>query len=100
MGKKGVLRGKKISKQHSTYNGVAEKVILALKENPLVNKIALGPIKHLSGGSRRVTVREDKGQVRIQCRDIGSVQVLWAMGTSPENVRQFLEGQLSIEVCG
>lgn len=98
MPRKGVLRGTKVSKQHSTYNSVAEKVIVALKPLAAVNKIVLGPIKQLSGGERRVTVREDRGQARIQCRDIGSVQVLWVIGADVTLLQQTLEQALSFPV--
>ena len=89
--KKGVLSGPKINKKHSTYNNLAEKVIVALKPHPAVKKIVLGPIKPIGNGLQRLTVREDRGQVRIQCRDITSVQILWAIGVDPEVVKAALK---------
>ena len=98
MPKKGVLRGPKLNRRHSTYNKVAEQVILILKEMPTVTKIVLGPIRQLKGGQPRITVREDKTQARIQCRDIGSVQVLWAIGADPTSIRDFLRNHSQLEV--
>lgn len=82
MPRKGVLKGTKFNGRHSTYNRVAEEIILAIKKHPEVKKIVLGPIKNIGPGHRRVSMREDKGQVRIYCRDSGSVQILWAIGAS------------------
>lgn len=96
--RKGVLKGSKVSKQHSTYNSVAERVIVALKPVPEVNKIVLGPIRQLSGGERRVTVREDRGQAKVQCRDIGSVQVLWVIGADVSLLKSVLEASLDCDV--
>jgi hypothetical protein len=89
---KSILKGKNISKSHSTYNEVAGTVINLLKKFPEVSKIVIGPIKPDHARQRRIKVSLDKGNVRVQCRDISSVQYLWILGVSDEFVIQKLTG--------
>jgi len=81
-----ILKGKNISRSHSTYNKLAGEVIKKLKVFPEITKIVLGPIKPDHARKRRIKVSEDKGNVRVQCRDISSVQYLWILGVSTSYV--------------
>jgi len=78
---KSLLAGKKISSSHTTYNSVAAEVIKILKTHEEVKKIVLGPIKKARSSSiKRLTVKEDKGQAKVMCRDSGSIQELYIIG--------------------
>ena len=89
---RGLLKGKKISSSHTTFNSVAGAVIKCLKELEDVKKIVLGPIKSARNSSiRRFTVKEDKGQAKIMCRDSGSIQTLWVIGVDPEVLESALQ---------
>jgi len=94
MPKKGILSGPKINNKHSSFIPLAGSIIEALKPHPQVKKIVLGPIKVIGNGKRRITVRSDKGQTRIQCRDHTSVQILWVIGIAAEKVEEILKNIL------
>lgn len=85
-----VLSGKNISRSHTTFNELAGEVIKVIKKFPEVSKIVLGPIKPDHARKRRIKVSEDKGNVRVQCRDISSVQYLWVLGVSDSYVKEKL----------
>ena len=69
-------------------NEVATQVIVRIKPLEAVSKIVLGPISQIRVGQRRVVLRPDARQVRVQCRDVGSVQILWVIGAGiPELLR-------------
>ena len=91
MAKRGVLKGDKVSNSHSTFNELAGEVIKASKKMDDVKKIALGPIKSVSSAKRRITVRDDKGQSRVQCRDHNSVQILWVIGVDHDVLQKRLD---------
>lgn len=91
--KKGLLAGPKINNRHSTYNSVAAEVIAKLKPYDTVKKIVLGPISPVRASSlRRITVREDKTQAKILCRDKNSVQILWVIGADVDVLKEILSG--------
>lgn len=92
---KSILSGDKISSRHTTFNTVAGAIIKKLKNHPDVRKIALGPIKKAKNSSiRRFTVKEDKGQAKIMCRDSGSIQVIWVIGADVEVLEEALKDVL------
>ena len=89
---KSILSGNKISGRHTTFNSVAGEIIKKIKNLPEVRKIALGPIKKAKNSSvRRYTVKEDKGQAKIMCRDSGSIQVIWVIGADVEVLEEALK---------
>lgn len=89
-----ILKGKNISRSHTTFNKLAGEIIKTLKVFPEVSKIVLGPIKPDHARQRRIKVSDDKGNVRVQCRDISSVQYLWILGVSPEFVSDKLSNYI------
>ena len=92
---KSILSGDKISTRHTTFNTVAGAIIKKLKNLDEVRKIALGPIKKAKHSSvRRFTVKEDKGQAKVMCRDSGSIQVLWVIGADVEVIEAALKDVL------
>ena len=89
--KKDILSGPKINNRHSSFIDLAGEIIKKLKPLPKVTKIVLGPIKPIRTGPRRIKVKEDKGQVRIQCRDTNSVQLLWVIGEDAQVIESALQ---------
>lgn len=89
-----VLSGKKVNDKHSTFNGVAGDVVKRLKKFEDITKIVLGPIRPSHCDNRRIKVSEEKGNVKVQCRDTSSVQTLYVLGVSKEYVEEKLQNLL------
>ncbi len=87
-----LLKGSNISRSHSTYNELAGDVIKILKKYSEISKIVLGPIKPDHTRKRRIKISLDKGNVRVTCRDISSVQYLWILGVDVNFVQEKLRG--------
>lgn len=87
---KNVLRGKKISNSHSTYIPLAGEVIKFIKDDERIKKIALGAIKRVSPGKRRIKVLDSGVHSKITVRDVNAVQTLFVMGIGPGDLQALL----------
>jgi len=85
-----VLSGKKVNDKHSTFNKLCGKTIKYLKKFPEITKIVLGPIVSKHGRNRKLKVTNDRNTIRVQCRDIDSIQIIWVYSVSKEYVEQKL----------
>lgn len=77
---RGVLRGAKINKRHSTYTPYTGKLIQFLKNLEEVKKVILGPITPASSSYVGVKTRMDNYTVRITVRDVTAIQIIWVTG--------------------
>lgn len=89
-GKKGVLKGKKISCRHQTYIEIAGKVISILKSHEGVKKIVLGRISLASGSASRIDIKSAGSNVKLLCRSGNAVQILFVIGVDETFVRNAL----------
>lgn len=72
---KGLLRGDKFNKRHSTIIPAAQKILWALRERPEVRKVALGQI-----------VPVGNGQPRLKFKPIPAGLVLIVRGTNNQQM--------------
>ena len=90
---KGLLRGAKIGRSHTTVIGDAKDMIVAWKSLPSVTKISLGMIEptKVRTGPRRVKFAIIGRAVRAQVRGVSAIQTLWVYGNDLEIVLKELQ---------
>lgn len=77
MAKRGILKGPKINRRHSTCTNAAERVILAAKSLPSVKKIVLGKIAPLRTTEPRLKFSPIPGGLKAQVRGATDQQDLF-----------------------
>lgn len=83
---KGLLRGAKFNRKHSTVIPDAVTAINAAKTHPKVTKIALGVIQPVRAGAKHIKFTQVTGGIRMQVRGTNAVQIIWVYTTEPEKV--------------
>jgi hypothetical protein len=78
--KKGLLRGTKFSRSHTTVIPEAEEFLACAKGIALVNKISIGLITPCSSGPIRIKIKIDPHALRIQVRGRSAVQTFYIYG--------------------
>lgn len=96
--KSGVLGGKKINNNHSTFIPLAGKVIKRLKLEPSVTKIVLGKITPKHGATARVDIKQWPTSVKVLCREHSGMQVLHVIGITAQAVYDILYDKFD-KVC-
>ena len=80
MKKRGLLRGNKFSRSHSTVIPEAEEFLVCAKSIDLVNKIAIGLITACAAGPVRIKIKTDPHALRVQVRGRSAVQTFYLYG--------------------
>ena len=81
---KGLLKGAKFNRKHSTVIHEAETVVKAAKECKHVTKIALGIIKPVRPSQPHLKFTPMSGGLKAQIRGINAVQIIWIYTTEPD----------------
>lgn len=88
--KKGLLRGTKFSRSHTTVIPEAEEFLSCAKGIASVNKIAIGLITPCSAGPIRIKIKTDPHALRIQVRGRSAVQTFYIYGGDLRVIEQAL----------
>lgn len=81
---RGLLEGPKFNGRHSTVIPGAIPAVVAARDCPHVNKIALGVITPLHKGPEHLKFTPTTGGLKMQVRGTHAVQVFWVYTTNPE----------------
>jgi hypothetical protein len=85
--KKGLLRGSKFSRSHSTVIQDAEEFLTVAKDIDLISKISIGLITPCSAGPVRIKIQIDPHALRVQVRGRNAVQTFYVYGSDLEAIR-------------
>ncbi len=88
--KKGLLRGEKFSRSHSTVIPDALEFLACAKSIESVSKISIGLITPCSAGPVRIKIKTDQHALRIQVRGKSAVQTFYLYGSDLEAIRTVL----------
>jgi hypothetical protein len=88
--KKGLLRGSKFSRSHSTVIPDAEEFVALAKTVDLVSKISIGLITPCAAGPVRIKIKEDQRALRVQVRGRSAVQTFYLYGSDLEAIHSRL----------
>ena len=91
--KKGLLRGPKNNRNHSTSIDEAANAIRAAKLCPHVTKVSLGlikPISPLRGAPPHLKFVEMSGGLKMQVRGQNAVQLIWLYTIKPTETIAFI----------
>ena len=88
--KKGLLRGSKFSRSHSTVIPDAEEFLALAKSIDLVSKISIGLITPSTAGTVRIKIKEDQHALRVQVRGKNAVQTFYLYGSDLGAIRTTL----------
>jgi len=95
--KKGLLRGTKFSRSHSTVIPDAEEFLACAKSIALVNKISIGLITPCSAGPVRIKIKTDQHALRIQVRGRSAVQTFYLYGGDLDAIEKCLRQDPGIQ---
>ncbi len=95
--KKGLLRGRKFGRSHSTIIQEALSFIALAKSIELVNKISIGLITACTAGPVRIKVKTDQHALRVQVRGKSAVQTFYLYGNDLEGIRTQLLSEPEIK---
>lgn len=90
-GRKGILRGPKVSSKHSTTIEAAGPIIMEAKGLPEVTKVALGEVARVKGGSPRIKFSPIRAGWRITVRGRNIQQTLFVYTKDADATRRSLE---------
>lgn len=88
--KKGLLKGSKISSNHSTVIADAEILVIRAKSLVLVSKIVLGIVVPLKPGRKRLKFMATESGWRMVVRGANVQQTFYLYTTKPQEVREAL----------
>ena len=89
--KKGVLKGVKISNNHSTIIDDCVPVIELVKSMPEVTKVVIGAISRVGAGKRRIKTFSVPAGLKVTVRGANMQQTLFIYTSSPEKVEKELD---------
>ena len=90
---KGLLKGSKFNRRHSTVIPSAIPAVQAARDCPHVSKIALGVITPVRCGDERLKFIAVSGGLKMQVRGSDAVQIFWLYTTHPEEVMAEIAGK-------
>jgi hypothetical protein len=88
--KKGLLRGNKFSRSHTTVIPEAVEFLAYAKGIAMVNKISIGLITPCPSGPIRIKIKTDPHALRIQVRGRSAVQTFYIYGGDLSAIEQSL----------
>jgi|GEM_PF-3653979 len=89
--KKGILQGKKMSTNHSSYIPEAERVLITAKKHPAVKKVSIADIKQIRNGEPRMSAKPyPGGGIRVVVRGRNARQIIYIATSEVDEVTQHL----------
>ena len=83
---KGLLRGSKLTRSHTTVIEAAIPAVAAAKESPSVSKIVIGIIKPTKTGQPHIKFTPIQAGLRMQVRGNSAVQIFFVYTGRPDDV--------------
>lgn len=83
---KGLLRGSKVTRSHTTVIEAAIPAVSAAKESPHVSKIVIGVIKPTKTGQPHIKFTPIQAGLRMQVRGNSAVQIFFVYTGQPDDV--------------
>ena len=83
---KGLLKGSKVTRSHTTVIEAAIPAVSAAKESPHVSKIVIGVIKPAKTGQPHIKFTPIQAGLRMQVRGNSAVQIFFVYTNQPDNV--------------
>ncbi len=90
--RRGLLKGPKFNGKHTTLIAAAERVVIALRDDPRVTKIVIGVITSRRGRTTSVKAVPINAGLRVTVVSPQNVQELYAYTDDVEGVKATLEG--------
>lgn len=87
---KGLLKGPKVGRSHTTIISAAIPLFAVAKEHPLVSKISLGVITPSRSSTTHLKFSETRGGLKMQVRGFDAIQIIWIYTKEPNQVIEFL----------
>ena len=85
---KGLLKGAKLTRSHTTVIEAAIPAVSAAKESPHVSKIVVGVIKPTKTGQPHIKFTSIQAGLRMQVRGNSAVQIFFVYTDRPDDVMQ------------
>src|SRR6476660_8646834 len=83
---RGLLKGSKVTRSHSTVIEAAIPAVSAAKESPRVSKIVIGVIKPTTTGQPPINVAPIQAGLRMEVRGNSAVQIFFVYTDRPDDV--------------
>jgi hypothetical protein len=83
---RGLLKGSKVTRSHTTVIDAAIPAVSAAKESPHVSKIVIGVIKPTKTGQPHLKFVPIQAGLRMQVRGNSAVQIFFVYTDRPEDV--------------
>ena len=83
---KGLLKGSKVTRSHTTVIEAAIPAVSAAKESPHVSKIVIGVIKPTKTGQPHIKFTPIQAGLRMQVRGNSAVQIFFVYTDRPDDV--------------
>ena len=83
---KGLLKGSKLTRSHTTVIEAAIPAVTAAKESPSVTKIVIGVIKPTKTGQIHIKFTPIQAGLRMQVRGNSAVQIFFIYTDRPDDV--------------
>jgi len=95
---KGLLKGSKITRSHTTVIDAAIPAVSAAKESPSVSKIVIGVIMPTRTGQPHLKFAPIQAGLRMQVRGNSAVQIFFVYTDRPEDVigRSARSGKIAV----
>lgn len=90
---RGVLKGSKISNNHSSFTAAAAPIIAFAKRLPEVTKVVISEIHMVGGGPRRLKFVPIPAGLRLVVRGPNSQQQLFIYTKEADSVRSAIEAE-------
>jgi len=88
--RKGVLRGRKVSSNHSTFSPEAAFVIETAKKEPGVTRVVPAQITG-RGGKRSIKIQRVPAGLKVVVRGSTGAQVVWVYTSGQDSIEQILK---------
>ena len=85
---KGLLKGSKVTRSHTTVIDTAIAAVNAAKDSPHVSKIVIGIIKPAGKGQPLIKFTPIEAGLRMQVRGNSAVQIFFVYTSRPDDVMQ------------
>jgi hypothetical protein len=90
---KGLLKGAKFNRKHSTVIPDAEIAVTAARNCKHITKVALGIISPVRPSQKHLKFTPVSGGLKMQVRGINAVQIFWLYTTEPAKVIAEITGK-------
>jgi hypothetical protein len=89
---RGLLKGSKVTRSHTTVIEAAIPAVNAAKESPHVSKIVIGIIKPAKNGQPHIKFTPIQAGLRMQVRGNSAVQIFFVYTDRPDDVMREITG--------